>query len=92
MLGDLPLLCFGMLTFTFSGSAFITFIEPVGDGERWISLFASILLFLMLYPPSRLIFTVEEWLVKQISLNRIMTIVFFIATMLGALQEISGLF
>jgi hypothetical protein len=46
----------------------------------------------MLYPPSRLVFVVEEWLVRQKPLNRVIAIVFFFMTMLAALREVPGLF
>lgn len=91
MLGEPLLLFFGMLNFTFSWSAIMTFIEPVTADGWWISLLASLVLFLMLYPPSRLVFFAEEWLVKQSLPNRLIMIGFFILTLLAALQEVPGL-
>ncbi len=91
MLGEPLLLSFGMLNFTLSWSAIMTFIDPVTADAWWISLLASLILFLMLYPPSRLVFFAEEWLVKQSLLNRIITIAFFIATLFAALREVPGL-
>lgn len=91
MLGEPMLLSFGTLNFTFSWSAIMTFIEPVTADAWWLSLLASLILFLMLYPPSRLVFFAEEWLVKQSLLNRIITIGFFIMTLIAALQEVPGL-
>jgi len=91
MLGEPLLLVFGMLTFTLSWSAIMTFLEPVTADGWWISLLASLVLFMMLYPSSRLVFFAEEWLVKQSPLNRVITIVFFIATLIAALWEVPGL-
>lgn len=92
MLGEPILLVFGMLMFTLSWSAIMTFIEPVTADSWGVSLLSSLILFLMFYPPSRLVFVVEECLVKQSPLNRVMMIVFFLLAMLGALREVPGLF
>ena len=92
MLGEPLLLVFGMLTFTLSWSAIMTFIEPVMAESWWGSLLSSLILFLMLYPSSRLVFVFEEWLVKQTPLNRVLIIVFFLLTLLSALREVPGLF
>lgn len=92
ILGEPILLVFGMLTFTLSWSAIMTFIEPGTTENWWGSLLSSLLLFMMLYPPSRLVFVVEEWLVMQKPLNRVMIVAFFFLTMLSALREVPGLF
>lgn len=92
MLDEPILLVFGMLMFTLSWSAIMTFIEPVTADSWGVSLLSSLILFLMFYPPSRLVFVVEECLVKQSPLNRVMMIVFFLLAMLGALREVPGLF
>lgn len=91
LLGEPILLAFGMLMFTLSWSAIMIFIEPVATENWWGSLLSSLILFLMLYPSSRLVFVVEEWLVKQKPLNRVMIIVFFFLTLLSALREVPGL-
>jgi hypothetical protein len=92
MLGEPLLLVFGMLTFTLSWSAIMILLEPVTAESWWGSLLSSLILFMMLYPPSRLVFVVDEWLVKQKPVNRVMMVVFFLLSMLGALQEVPGLF
>ena len=92
MLGEVPLLVFAMITFSLSWSAIMSYIDPIQEGELMFSLLSSLILFLMLYPTSRLVFLAEEWLVEQPSINRIINIGFFLTTMLAALQEVPGLF
>ncbi|MFU8826394.1 MAG: hypothetical protein ACNA70_02770 [Brevefilum sp.] len=91
LLGEPILLAFGMLMFTLSWSAIMVFLEPVTAESWWGSLLSSLILFMMLYPPLRLVFLVEEWLVRQTLFNRVLIVVFFLLTMLAALKEVPGL-
>ena len=92
IIGEIPLLLFAMVTFTMSWSAIMTFLTPVQAGEFWISLLSSVILFMMLYPSSRLVFIIETWLVKQPLTIRISNLFFFGTTLLAALWEVPGLF
>jgi hypothetical protein len=92
MFGELILLAFGMITFSMSWNAIMLTMEPVQAGEFWVSLVSSAILFLMLYPPSRLIFIAEEWLVRQTRLNRFISILFLLLTMVAAIMEVPGMF
>ncbi len=91
MLGELPLLVFGMTTFTLSWNAIMTTLAPVQAGEFWISLISSVFLFLMLYPPSRLVFFAEEWLIKQKLFNRLLIVFFLLLALVTAILEVPGI-
>jgi hypothetical protein len=92
MVGEVILLSFGMVAFSLSWNGIIDFLNPAEGEAFWVTLLGSILLFMTLYPPSRLVFITEEWLVRQPRLARIINLAFFAAALLASLSEVPGLF
>jgi hypothetical protein len=91
MAGEAFLLTFGMVGFTLSWNGLLTTLDPAEAVEPYVIWIVGMLLFMVLYPASRMVFTMEAWLVKQPWLNRLLTLVFFLITLAASLAEVPGL-
>jgi hypothetical protein len=83
---------FGMVVFTLSWHGIVDVFDPAGAADKVVTLIGSLVLFMSIYPPSRLVFVAEAWLVRQSLFSRITNLVFFFITLLAALASVTGLF
>ncbi len=91
-IGEGFLLLFGMVAFTLSWHGIVDVLDPADAADKVVTLIGSLVLFMAIYPPSRLVFVAEAWLVKQPLFSRLVNLAFFLITLLAALASVPGLF
>jgi hypothetical protein len=81
LFSELLLTIYGMVALTLTWDLMLV-VVPAGDNitqARYY--FGGVLLFFIVYPPSRLVFIAEEWYTRQTLFNRAVSIVVFLTTL-----------
>lgn len=90
VLGEILLLIFGMTAFTFTWDQLLVTIPPI-TAEHYIDgLLGAALMFFLFYPPCRLVFIAEEWLIQQSRFNRVAAVLSFWVTLVVAVMTVPG--
>lgn len=81
LFSELLLTIYGMVALTLTWDLMLI-VVPAGDFSHpvWYY-FAGILFFLLIYPPSRLVFITEEWYTRQPLLSRAVSVAVFLTTL-----------
>jgi membrane associated rhomboid family serine protease len=82
---------FAMVAFSLTWDYLLLTLPPVSADEKFFGVLGAILIFIFLYPSSRLPFVAEEALTQQSRFSQAMGWVFFLLNLIVCVGNVPGL-